>query len=63
MLFRSYWGSRLAQPARVRAFIDLAIERLAGNTDYVLSAEELARLEVQGRRRHPRMVDELTSRS
>jgi hypothetical protein len=36
----------------VRAFIDLAIERLAGNTDYVLSAKELTRLEAAGRRRY-----------
>lgn len=49
-----YWGSRVAQPARVRAFIDLAVERLAGNTDYVLTAQELTRLEAQGRRRHLR---------
>ena len=53
-----YYGSRSAQPARVRAFIDLAIERLAGSADYVLSAKELAAAEAKGlkaisRRRRP----------
>ncbi len=56
-----YWGSRVAQPARVRAFIDLAIERLAGNTDYVLGEQELARLEAQGRRQHLRPSARLAS--
>ncbi|MBB2484571.1 LysR family transcriptional regulator [Mitsuaria sp. WAJ17] len=51
-----YWGSRVAQPARVRAFIDLAIERLSGNSDYVLGEQELARLELQGRRQHLRPI-------
>lgn len=36
-----YFGSRSSQPARARAFIDLAVERLADNADYVLSAKEL----------------------
>lgn len=36
-----YWGSREAQPRRVRAFIDLAIERLADTPTYVLNAREL----------------------
>lgn len=36
-----YWGSREAQPRRVRAFIDLAIERLADSPTYVLGAREL----------------------
>jgi DNA-binding transcriptional LysR family regulator len=45
-----YYGSRAAQPARVRAFIDLAVERLANNTDYVLTARELADAEAAGRR-------------
>ncbi|WP_431048678.1 LysR family transcriptional regulator [Roseateles sp. L2-2] len=44
-----YWGSRSAQPARVRAFIDLAIERLADSDDYVLGAKELAAAEAHGR--------------
>jgi DNA-binding transcriptional LysR family regulator len=37
-----YYGSRVAQPARVRAFIDLAVERVAGGAQWVLSAKELA---------------------
>jgi len=37
-----YYGSRVAQPARVRAFIDLTVERVAGNTAWVLSRQELA---------------------
>lgn len=38
-----YYGSRQAQPARVRRFIDLAVERLGNSGDYVLSREALAR--------------------
>ncbi|MDR7379681.1 DNA-binding transcriptional LysR family regulator [Rhodoferax ferrireducens] len=37
-----YYGSRSAQPSRVRAFIDLAVERLVGNTQFVLQPHELA---------------------
>jgi DNA-binding transcriptional LysR family regulator len=37
-----YYGSRVAQPARVRAFIDLTVERLAGNPQFFLTADELA---------------------
>lgn len=44
-----YYGSRTAQPARVRAFIDLAVQRLANNTEYVLTAEELVASEAKGR--------------
>lgn len=44
-----YYGSRAAQPARVRAFIDLAVKRLAGNPAFVLTAEELAQAEAKGR--------------
>ena len=36
-----YYGSRAAQPRRVRAFIDLAIQRLLETPAYVLSAKEL----------------------
>jgi DNA-binding transcriptional LysR family regulator len=39
-----YYGSRVAQPARVRRFIDLAIERLADSAACVLSAQELKKL-------------------
>ena len=45
-----YYGSRTAQPARVRAFIDFCLERLVGNADYVLGDEELAAAEASGRR-------------
>ena len=37
-----YYGSRVALPARVRAFIDLAVERVAGNTQLFLQPHELA---------------------
>lgn len=37
-----YYGSRVAQPARVRCFIDLAVERLTDTHDFVLGADELA---------------------
>lgn len=37
-----YYGSRQAQPKRVRAFVDLAIARLLDTADFVLSAKELA---------------------
>jgi DNA-binding transcriptional LysR family regulator len=36
-----YYGSRNAQPARVRAFVDLVLERLVDQPAYVLSAREL----------------------
>lgn len=39
-----YYGSRVAQPLRVRRFIDLAIERLANRENVVLSAEEISQL-------------------
>lgn len=38
-----YYGSRSSQPARVRAFVDLAVERLTDNPQHVLSDKELAR--------------------
>jgi DNA-binding transcriptional LysR family regulator len=44
-----YYGSRSAQPARVRAFIDVAIELLADHPAFVLSPEELAAAEAKGR--------------
>lgn len=37
-----YWGSRSAQPARVRAFIDMALDMLKDNPAFVLSRTELA---------------------
>jgi DNA-binding transcriptional LysR family regulator len=36
-----YFGSRTSQTARARAFIDLAVQRLVDNTEYVLTAREL----------------------
>lgn len=36
-----YYGSRVAQPARVRAFIDLTVQKLTGNRDYFLEPAEL----------------------
>ena len=38
-----YYGSRVAQPARVRAFIDLAAEQLSDNEDFVLTPRDLAK--------------------
>jgi DNA-binding transcriptional LysR family regulator len=37
-----YYGGRAAQPRRVRAFIDLAIQRLQDTPTYVLGAKELS---------------------
>lgn len=45
-----YYGSRSAQPARVRAFIDLAAERLAGNPALALDAREQAAAQARWRR-------------
>lgn len=36
-----YYGSRAAQPARVRRFIDLAVDRLSNSSAFVLSPAEL----------------------
>jgi len=44
-----YYGSRAAQPARARAFIDLAVARLTDSADYVLSPRELAAAQGKGR--------------
>jgi DNA-binding transcriptional LysR family regulator len=45
-----YYGNRTAQPKRVRAFIDLAIQRLLDSPDYVLTEKELARAGVSKRK-------------
>jgi hypothetical protein len=45
-----YYGSRKSQPARVRAFIDLAIGRLTNAERFVLSAKELASGEASARK-------------
>jgi len=54
LAFFIYYGSRAALPARVRAFIDLAVQRLPGNPAWVLSAKELAAAEAKGRKGSPR---------
>jgi DNA-binding transcriptional LysR family regulator len=46
-----YYGSRAAQPRRVRAFIDLAVQRLADNASFVLTAKELASMQPRRRGR------------
>jgi len=43
-----YYGSRAAQPARVRRFIELAVERLSDSRDFVLGSEELALAHARG---------------
>jgi DNA-binding transcriptional LysR family regulator len=47
-----YYGSRSAQPARARAFIDLALERLVDTKAFVLTPKELASAEAKGRKVH-----------
>ncbi len=49
-----YYGSRPGQPARVRAFIDLAVSRLANNPAYMLTAKELKSAESRGRKANAR---------
>ena len=46
-----YYGSRVAQPARVRAFIDFAIERLADNPQLFLQPHEFGPARRAARRR------------
>lgn len=45
-----YYGNRTAQPARVRAFIDMAVEALLDSKTYVLGEKELATAEARGSR-------------
>ena len=45
-----YYGSGSAQPKRVRAFIDLAIERLTDTPHYVLTEKELAQAAAEKRK-------------
>lgn len=45
-----YYGSRTSQPARARAFIDLAIMRLTDSAEFVLSDKELGAAERRGRK-------------
>jgi DNA-binding transcriptional LysR family regulator len=49
-----YYGNRSAQPTRVRAFIDLAVDRLANNPTFLLSAKELTLAETKGRKANAR---------
>jgi DNA-binding transcriptional LysR family regulator len=49
-----YYGSRQAQPRRVRAFIDLVVQRLVDSPSFVLSPKELAAT-------HPRRRTKSTS--
>ena len=51
-----YYGSRVAQPARVRAFIDLVVERVAGNRAYFLEPHELAAAGLRRGRRSTRVT-------
>lgn len=44
-----YYGSRVAQPARVRAFIELAVQRVAGNGAFFLRPDELRSFQTTGR--------------
>ena len=46
-----YYGSRVAQPKRVRAFLDLAIARLHDSPNYVLSSKEVATAQQKWARR------------
>ena len=43
-----YYGSRAAQPARVRRFIDLTVERLTASKDFVLANDELRSAHAKG---------------
>ena len=43
-----YYGSRAAQPARVRRFIDLAVERLTESNDFVFTNDELQSAHAKG---------------
>ena len=43
-----YYGSRTAQPARVRSFIDLVVERLTNNSEFVLAHDELVNANAKG---------------
>lgn len=45
-----YYGSRASQPARAKAFIDLALQRLVDSPEFVLSEKELAVAERKGRK-------------
>jgi len=46
--FYLYYGSRTAQPARVRCFIDLAVQRLTNSKDLILRKEDLTLAHTRG---------------
>jgi DNA-binding transcriptional LysR family regulator len=46
-----YYGSRVSQPARVRAFIDLAVERVGNNAHFFLQPNELVSAQSKKARR------------
>ncbi len=48
----AYYGSRKAQPLRVRKFLDLAVEVLVNSQQFVLTPKELARAETKARKLH-----------
>ena len=48
--FFLYYGSRTSQPARARAFIDLALKRLTDSAEFVLNDMELGAAERRGRK-------------
>lgn len=52
--FVLYYGSRVAQPLRVRRFIAYAVERLADGAGLVMSARELETAEAKARKRYAR---------
>jgi len=45
-----YYGSRAAQPKRVRAFLDLAFARLLDSREYLLTEKELAQFRSRSKR-------------
>ena len=50
-----YFGSRSSQPARVRAFIDHAVDRLKDGNEFVLTTKELSAAEAKGRKKGARL--------
>lgn len=48
-----FYGSRRAQPARVRKFIDFALARLTDNPDYALSDREIEDMARKSSGRNP----------
>jgi DNA-binding transcriptional LysR family regulator len=49
-----YYGSRSSMPQRVRAFLDLTIERLCDNPALILTDKELRKAATEGRKLAPR---------